>query len=164
MEASLLMEQAISALLAGNNVSEANSFLLSFADNDQAWMASILCIQRNTDDAVRYFAANILYTKVRKHWSLLGETERNQVYTFLSETVVSVGSDASNAHMNPNRKVTKQLVMVFTCCSYKQDLTTVFSSTLPTEFLKPYHFGFLLRMFPCARRHQVLCRKCLITH
>ena len=106
------MEQAISALLAGNNVTEANSFLLSFADNDEAWLASILCIQRNTDDAVRYFAANILYTKVRKHWSLLGETERNQVYTFLSETVVNVGSDASNANMNPTRKVRKFLAMV----------------------------------------------------
>ena len=111
MEASLLMEQAISALLAGNNVTEANSFLLNFADDDQAWLASILCIQRNTDDAVRYFAANILYTKVRKHWSLLGETERNQVYTFLSETVVNVGSDGRNTNMNPNRKVRKCLIM-----------------------------------------------------
>ncbi len=97
-------EQAIVALLTGQNVIEANKFLLTFTDSDEAWLASIRCIQRSNDYAVRYFAVNILYTKVRKHWSQLAENERNQIYTFLSETVVCVGSEP-DVELHANKKV-----------------------------------------------------------
>lgn len=99
------LEQAIVALLTGQNVIEANKFLLAFTDSDEAWLGSIRVIQNSTDYAARYFAANILYTKVRKHWSQLGETERNQIYAFLSETVICIGSAPDVGELHVNKKV-----------------------------------------------------------
>lgn len=62
---SVQLEHAIVSVLSGQNVSAANDYILKFVDTDQSWTASmILCTTRVDNDNVRYFAANILYTKV----------------------------------------------------------------------------------------------------
>ena len=58
------LEQAIVAALAGLNVAAANIYILKFVDTEQCWTASMALCGRTASDDVRYFAANILYTKV----------------------------------------------------------------------------------------------------
>ena len=91
-------QQAIVALLTGQNVVEANNFLIAFTDSDEAWLASIRCIEGSNDFAVKYFAANILYTKVRKHWSQLAENGRTQVYASLANMLMTGGIDDVEFH------------------------------------------------------------------
>lgn len=60
------LEQAILSVLSGQNIAAANDYILKFVETDPSWTASmILCTSRSDNDSVRYFAANILYTKVK---------------------------------------------------------------------------------------------------
>ena len=62
------LEQAILSVLSGSNVSAANDYILKFVETDQSWAASMtICKTRCDNDNLRYFAANILYTKVGQH-------------------------------------------------------------------------------------------------
>lgn len=59
------LEEAIVSVLSGVNVAAANDYILQFVETDQSWTASMtICKSRCDHDYVRYFAANILYTKV----------------------------------------------------------------------------------------------------
>lgn len=61
------LEQAIESVLTGCNVTAANEYILKFVDTDAAWTAAMLiCKSRIDNDNIRYFAANILYTKVQQ--------------------------------------------------------------------------------------------------
>jgi hypothetical protein len=61
------LEQAILSVLSGSNVSAANDYILKFVETDQSWAAAMtICKTRGDNDNLRYFAANILYTKVGK--------------------------------------------------------------------------------------------------
>ena len=63
---SVQLEHAIVSVLSGQNVSAANDYILKFVDTDQSWTASMtLCAKQSDNDSVRYFAANILYSKVK---------------------------------------------------------------------------------------------------
>jgi hypothetical protein len=60
------LEEAIVSVLSGVNVAAANDYILQFVESDQSWTASMtICKIRCDNDYVRYFAANILYTKVK---------------------------------------------------------------------------------------------------
>lgn len=64
------LEQAIGSVLTGSNVSAANEYILKFVETDEAWAAAMLiCKGRVDNDNIRYFAANILYTKVKTIWT-----------------------------------------------------------------------------------------------
>lgn len=59
------LEKAIESVLTGCNVAAANEYILKFVETEAAWTAAMLiCKGRIDNDSVRYFAANILYTKV----------------------------------------------------------------------------------------------------
>lgn len=65
-DASTQLEQAIISVLSGQNIAAANEFILKFVETDQSWTASMtLCAKQSDNDSVRYFAANILYSKVK---------------------------------------------------------------------------------------------------
>ena len=66
------LEQAIISVLSGQNIAAANEYILKFVETDQSWTASMmLCTQRSDNDSVRYFAANILYSKVKYAYKLV---------------------------------------------------------------------------------------------
>lgn len=120
------LEQAILSVLSGSNVSAANDYILKFVETDQSWAAAMMiCKTRGENDNLRYFAANILYTKVglqtfcitisvkfvladlhylnrliysqvRRNWSQLAEDKREHLYLFLSEIIMSAGFPATS--------------------------------------------------------------------
>lgn len=58
------LEQMIISLLTGVNINDINQYIVQFIETPEAWAASTSLFSSTNDD-VRYFAANILYTKVR---------------------------------------------------------------------------------------------------
>jgi hypothetical protein len=58
------LEQMIISLLTGININDINQYIVQFIETPEAWTASTSLFSSTNDD-VRYFAANILYTKVR---------------------------------------------------------------------------------------------------
>jgi len=75
------LESVIANILNGVRVSEFNQYLLEFAETDAAWEASLGLFNSANPD-VRFFAANIVYQKVRKgaQWGQLNEDQRNSIF------------------------------------------------------------------------------------
>lgn len=75
-------ELAIVSVLSGSNVVAGNLFILKFIETEQSWISSMMICTNNDNDYIRYFAANILYTKVNKQplTSLLKFTG-NEIYS-----------------------------------------------------------------------------------
>ena len=57
------VEALIVGILNGQNVAESNQFLLQFVENQVAWEIAMNLFSSQYE-AVQYFAANIIYTKV----------------------------------------------------------------------------------------------------
>ena len=57
------LEEMIISLLTGININEINQYIIQFIETDEAW-ASSTSLFSSTNDNVRFFAANIVYTKV----------------------------------------------------------------------------------------------------
>jgi hypothetical protein len=58
------LEQMIISLLTGININEINQYILQFIETPECWTASTSLFSSLNED-VRYFSANIVYTKVR---------------------------------------------------------------------------------------------------
>ena len=82
------LEGAIKVVLnGGNNVREANDFIIRFVELAESWEASLGLFQ-NPDEHVRYFVSNIIYTKVKKHWTTqLSASQQDEIYRFLISVV-----------------------------------------------------------------------------
>lgn len=57
------LEQMIISLLTGININEVNQYILQFVETTECWTSSTSLFSSSNED-VRYFAANIVYTKV----------------------------------------------------------------------------------------------------
>jgi hypothetical protein len=57
------LEEMITSLLTGININEINQYIVQFIETDAAWTASTSLFSSANED-VRFFAANIIYTKV----------------------------------------------------------------------------------------------------
>lgn len=96
------LEQVIANILTGKLVSESNQYLLEFAETDAAWEASLGLFSSANPD-VRFFAANIVYQKVRKgaQWGQLNEEQRNDIFSILIQHLGSeTQSIASGARLS----------------------------------------------------------------
>ena len=61
----IILEKAIISIISGQDIAEANNYVVKFIESDDSWIGSMACIHRSPDDsAVKYFAANLLYSKV----------------------------------------------------------------------------------------------------
>ena len=83
-----VLEGAIRAVLSGGSrVKEANDFIYSFVELAEAFEPSLALFQ-NPDDDVRFFASNIIYSKVKKHWATqLNAAQQDEIYRFLISVV-----------------------------------------------------------------------------
>jgi hypothetical protein len=114
------LQKAIISVLSGINVSAANEYILKVVDTDEAWNASMMICTGSDNDHIRYFAANILYTKVRRHWSQLPEEKREFLTTFLSNIILAVGNEG---HTLPTAGITHSLklfldrIVLTLCCA-----------------------------------------------
>lgn len=113
------LEGAIVSLLRGESIAEANAFILSFAETESAWQpCTILISSPTTSDPVRFFAANILYTKIRKHWHQLNSEQRDNLFLFLMGVVSSLTGAASevNNMLTGDRKMFVSRVILSLAC------------------------------------------------
>jgi hypothetical protein len=86
------LESAINGLLSGDNVqiSRSNEFLIQFVETNDAWKASLDLFQ-SSNEHVRFFASNILYTKIKRHWSQLSSSQQDDIYRILINIVENLG-------------------------------------------------------------------------
>ena len=74
----------------------ANAALLELIENDMTWEWSLQLLNSD-DEFVRFFSANILLTKVKRHWALLEKGQRSDVFTFLFNTLQTFGMALLNS-------------------------------------------------------------------
>lgn len=63
---------------AGGNQAAANSWLTQFSDTEAAWEATAGLLG-DSDEQVRFFAANILLAKTRKSWHCLSLDQQQRL-------------------------------------------------------------------------------------
>jgi hypothetical protein len=64
----------------------ANGILMAFMEEQSSWVWSLNLLQYD-DHFVRFFAANMLLTKVKRHWMLLDKDQRNDIFNYLHNSV-----------------------------------------------------------------------------
>ncbi len=75
-------EQAICNILAGQSLSESNEYLLQYIETELAWQASFSLFDSVRPDK-RYFAANIILTKLNRHWGQLNAMQHTEMFEYL---------------------------------------------------------------------------------
>eukprot|EP01041_Mallomonas_annulata_P004149 gene4149-8250_t len=87
------LERLILIMFSGNysseDVNNANFQILSLIETEMAWSLSLSLLQAERD-FVQFFVANILYTKIRKHWSQLAESQRLELFTLYRDTIAKI--------------------------------------------------------------------------
>ena len=129
------LEAAILSLVSGDATAlrEANSFLLGFVETADAWKASLDLIP-SPNEHVRFFASNILYTKVKRHWQQLNSTQQDEIYRFLINVVENLGQYTSATAGTGNLKgsnehqafVGRAILSLCCVCSFAKDGLAVF--------------------------------------
>ena len=64
----------------------ANKSLMAFIESDMSWVWT-LDLLKYDDEFVRFFSANILLTKAKRHWSALNKEQRTDILNFLHNTL-----------------------------------------------------------------------------
>jgi transportin-3 len=72
------LEQLIEKTVLGQATQEDITYMMGFVDTEAAWALSMQLLSV-ANDQVRYFAANIIYTKVKKNWVQLGAEQQQEV-------------------------------------------------------------------------------------
>lgn len=69
---------------------------------------------RSTNDGIRYFASNMLYTKVRKHWTQLSDVQKKDLYNVVGELLGS----CDHAMTNMTKIYVNRLILTYfsICC------------------------------------------------
>lgn len=130
------LENAIQAVSLGNpsQVADANAFLLSFVESDEAWQPALDLVQTSTDDFISSFASNFLYTKIRKHWSRLNSDQRQAVFNVLSAKLNALASH----HGVVNKLVVNRVSLALLCvCSRIPNGISAFASQAFMFFRAP---------------------------
>ena len=85
------LEELISKNLCGQGTKEDNIFLIHFVEDVTAWAPSIELFN-SANGHVRYFAANIVYTKLRKHLNQLSDQKKEELYSFFPQMLIHLSS------------------------------------------------------------------------
>ena len=90
------LEIVISNILSGGPAMiPANDYLLHFIETEAAW-GGALGLFDCTNIQIRYFAANIVYTKVKKHWVQLNEAQQQEIFVYLLEYITQASVNAGD--------------------------------------------------------------------
>ena len=130
------LDRAIQAVCSGNPqlIAEANSFLLSYVDSDEAWQPTLDIIRRANNDFVCSFASNFLHTKIRKHWSKLNQVQKQEVFGVLSNKL----ADFAKQPTMPNKLAINRISLALLCiCSRLPDGIPSFASQAFTFYSSP---------------------------
>ena len=130
--ASMSLEAAIQGLIGGDAqaIRQANSFLLSFVDTEAAWSSSLELFQ-SPNEHVRFFASNILYTKVKRHWTQLNSAQQDEIYRFLINVVENFGQyNSATTNLkgsNEYQAFLGRVILSLCCvCSFAKDGLAIF--------------------------------------
>ena len=109
------LEHAILSLFSGASVAESNEFIIAFVETDAAWGAA-LALFAHQNDVVAYFAANIIYTKIKKHWSQLPGEQRDSLFRMLMSVIDEAGL-ASSSPSSSRRQFLNRVMLSLSCVS-----------------------------------------------
>jgi hypothetical protein len=83
------LEEVVTSLLSGRNVAQCNQFLQDYTESIEAWETS-MSLMKSENLGVSYFSINMVYTKIRRHWNQLNALQRDNVFNFLVECLLSL--------------------------------------------------------------------------
>lgn len=76
-----VFKAALQALFGADPAAQqqANQWLHTFSTSPQAWQAAFSCLEPTAADAISFFCANLLVTKLRNEWHKLDAQHRDLV-------------------------------------------------------------------------------------
>ena len=77
------LQTQIFKTLSGVNDTSSQQFLLDYIDNIEGWQPLYNILLSSNSIEIKYFASNMLYSKLKKHWSQLDENNRKQLFDHL---------------------------------------------------------------------------------
>mmetsp|Transcript_41701 Transcript_41701/g.53789 ORF Transcript_41701/g.53789 Transcript_41701/m.53789 type:complete len:948 (+) Transcript_41701:100-2943(+) len=103
----------------GTGHQEANSFLIEFETRDEAWQTLLQIIsedflseQGQIQNEVAYFAVNILYSKVCKHWKDLPINLRPELGNLILQIITAIATSQTTQYNNISTLLLNRLCMV----------------------------------------------------
>lgn len=116
------LERLILILFSGTesslSVNDANDKILKLIETQESWTMAVELLNSSID-FVQFFAANILYTKLRKQWTSLVQLQREQIFGIYHEKLQSLSLQASI--MLSKAFVTRVIVSFICICTYIPD-------------------------------------------
>lgn len=106
----------IAAVFTGKATSDTHVALNAFVETPQCWTATIDLLDY-ADLQVRYFVANLLYTKVRKNWAQLDDAGMRHILAHMGAYVVTVNSRMHATGNNSDKAFLSRLVLIM-CAIY----------------------------------------------
>ena len=129
------METAIQSIFSGSpTAAESNEFLLAFVETEAAW-GEALALFNSESLSVRYFAANIIYNKVKRHWPQLNGQQRDSLLQVL---LGSLTSSSGKNDLSSQKPFVNRVMMAFACVC----------SRIPVSGIPRYIHTALLKISP----------------
>ena len=87
------LELAVCSVLSGvpENVHRGNEYLIAFTETSAAWSAA-LSLFHHENASVQYFAANIINTKLNRHWDQLIDLQKEEIFQSLMNVLTKICS------------------------------------------------------------------------
>jgi hypothetical protein len=98
---------AITAIFSGKATPDTHAALNAYSESKECWTAASLLLS-SPEIYVRYFAANILYSKVRKNWTQLSDSEKGELLVQMGSLMVAANE---SRHSNPHHTSKVKIVL-----------------------------------------------------
>jgi hypothetical protein len=116
---STLESAILSVFSGGQGAAQSNEYLLEFVETEAAWRES-LALFESSNEIVRYFAANIIYTKSRRHWSQINDEQKDGLMRVLLGVLDRIGphNQDSELLLTTQRSFLNRIILSLACvCS-----------------------------------------------
>ena len=135
------LEIVISNILSGGPAMiPANDYLLHFIETEAAW-GGALGLFDCTNIQIRYFAANIVYTKVKKHWVQLNEAQQQEIFVYLLEYITQASVNAGDNKIFLDRVL---LCLSCVCCRSNGGVSSFVNTALDKINTTPMDYSQIL--------------------
>jgi hypothetical protein len=135
------LEIVISNILSGGpGMIPANDYLLHFIETEAAW-GGALGLFDCTNIQIRYFAANIVYTKVKKHWVQLNEAQQQEIFVYLLEYITQASVNAGDNKIFLDRVL---LCLSCVCCRSNGGVSSFVNTALDKINTTPMDYSQIL--------------------
>ena len=114
-----ILEQSILGVFTGSAVAEGNAYILSAVETDAVW-GDALALFDHHNEVVRFFASNIVYTKVKRHWGQLGVEQKESLFRVLMAVLDNAATLVGGGYVSATlRQFFTRIMLSFSCvCAY----------------------------------------------